>query len=164
MSFFLQREVLSMDVDPEDSTESEFRILLGDEIKYIIVEPGTYDPSMMSFPADFLVQLPELPAGSWRKAVISRHKNDALSVRISTTDLARVREPWHPSTVDVLSLPLTPEKRFGARVRVYRYESRLVVAKIARFEFEMPLIEKETSIYRAIHGQGRRTSFPRPLS
>jgi len=52
-----------MDVDDSNVSESEYRILLGDQVKYILVDPGTYNSDILSFPPDLLGQLPELPSG-----------------------------------------------------------------------------------------------------
>jgi hypothetical protein len=39
-------------------------------------------------------------------------------------------------------------------------ESKLAVAKIARFEIEIPQVDNETAIYQTINGHGMRTSLP----
>jgi predicted Ser/Thr protein kinase len=49
---------------------------------------------------------------------------------------------------DVLGLKETG--RFGARVRIVEWEGREVVAKIARFDFEIRLVENETRVYEKL--------------
>jgi hypothetical protein len=56
-----QPQVLCMYVDESNAVESEYRILFGHQVKYVVVEPGTYDPDVLSFPPDFLEQLPQFP-------------------------------------------------------------------------------------------------------
>ncbi|KAF8529940.1 alpha-galactosidase A [Gautieria morchelliformis] len=134
------RRVLAMDVDPSNTTESEYRILLGDRVKYFIVDPGTYDDDVLSFPPDFLDQLPELPPGDWTQARVFRQSGDRdASILVLFTTLAGIRESWHPNLIDVLSVPL--------------------IAKIARFEFEIPSVQNETVAYKAIDGHGIGPAF-----
>ena len=59
---------------------------------------------------------------------------------------------WHHNSVDARSLVI--EDRLSARVRVVKYKSKSVIAKIARFEFEVPQAEAETVLYQAIDGYG----------
>ncbi|OJA14481.1 hypothetical protein AZE42_06073 [Rhizopogon vesiculosus] len=66
--------------------------------------------------------------------------------------LARVRTQWHQNRVDVLSLPRGKYVK-GNNVRVLQYDSRLVIAKIAAFEWEIPRREREIAIYQAIDGK-----------
>ncbi|KAG1735425.1 hypothetical protein EDB19DRAFT_1103386 [Suillus lakei] len=45
------------------------------------------------------------------------------------------------------------------RVRVVHYASRPVVSKITRFDFEIPRMEREIAVYRAINGCGVGSAF-----
>ena len=145
-----------MDVDESNASESEYRILFGDQVKYILVDPGTYDSDTLSFPPDLLDQLPELPQGDWARARIFR-RSGTISFELSCGSLAGVRSRWHSNVVDVLSLTLLD--RLRPRVRAVTWGSKQAVAKIARFEFEIPLMEKETAIYKAIDGHGIGPAF-----
>ena len=145
-----------MDVDDSNVSESEYRILLGDQVKYILVDPGTYNSDILSFPPDHLDQLPELPSGEWTRARIFR-PSGAISFELSYGSLAAVCSHWHPNLVNTLSLTL--HNRLSARVRVVMDGSKPAVAKIARFEFEIPLVEKETAIYQAIKDHGIGPTF-----
>jgi predicted Ser/Thr protein kinase len=149
-----------MSVDPSNSVESEYRILLGYQVKYVTVDPKTFDSDTLSFPPDLLDQLP-LPSGEWTRARVYRC-NEKVSVELSYATLAGVRLIWHSNVVDVLSLTL--EYRLYARVAVVKYGSKSVVAKIARFDFEIPLVERETAIYQAIEGHGIGPAFLGHLS
>jgi predicted Ser/Thr protein kinase len=152
----MKRQVLSMDVDDSNASESEYRILFGEQVKYILVDARTYDSDVLSFPPDFLDQLPKLPLGEWTRARIFRSSGE-ISFELSCGSLAGVRSRWHPNVVDVLSLTL--HDRISARVHVVTYGSKPAIAKIARFEFEIPLVEKETAIYQAIDGHGIGPAF-----
>jgi predicted Ser/Thr protein kinase len=147
-----------MDVDPSNTTESEYRILLGDQVKYFLVDPGTYDYEVLSFPPDFLDQLPELPPGDWTQARVFRQSGDRNpSILVLSNTLAGIRESWHPNLIDVLSVPR--KDSIKARVHNANYDSKEVVAKIARFEFEIPLAQNETLAYEAIDGHGIGPAF-----
>jgi predicted Ser/Thr protein kinase len=143
-------------VDESNTSESEYRILLGDQVKYILVDPRTDNSDILSFPPDLLDQLPELPLGDWARARIFK-RSGTISFELSYGSLAGVRSRWHSKVVDVLSLTLLD--RLRARVHVVAWGSKQAVAKIARFEFEITLMEKETAIYEAIDGHGIGPAF-----
>ncbi|KAF8801441.1 hypothetical protein BYT27DRAFT_7147422 [Phlegmacium glaucopus] len=148
-SFDSKPEVLSMDVDEDNQVVSEYRIRFGDQIKYILVDPKTFHEDILTFPPDLIDHLPELPDGDWTRVRIFR-KSGNLVVEPSNTPLKGVTTCWHDNMVDVRSLVM--EERSSARVRVVKYNSMSVIAKIARFEFEVPSVEAETAIYQTIDG------------
>ncbi|OAX31609.1 hypothetical protein K503DRAFT_70554 [Rhizopogon vinicolor AM-OR11-026] len=71
--------------------------------------------------------------------------------------LANVRTQWHQNRVDVLSLPRG--KFVSSTVRVLKYASRRVIAKIAAFEWDIPRREREIAVYQAIDGCGLGPTF-----
>jgi predicted Ser/Thr protein kinase len=144
-------QVLSMDVDPSNEVASEYRILIGDQIKYIVLDPGILDSEILSFPPDLFSHLPELPPGDWTRARIFQ-QSSRMIISPSNAELKGVTTRWHQNVVDVRSLII--EERLSTRVHVVNYNSKSVVAKIARFEFEVPLVETETAVYQVIDGHG----------
>ncbi|KAI0521916.1 hypothetical protein F5B22DRAFT_594693 [Xylaria bambusicola] len=71
----MQPIILSMAVDDEDAFESEYRLRIGNSVKYLVVSPGTFDRDTLSFP---LQSLPPLPYDeNWTVAKISRDKPTA---------------------------------------------------------------------------------------
>jgi predicted Ser/Thr protein kinase len=152
----IKPKVLSMDVDPSNQVASEYRILIGDQIKYIILDPGTLDGEILSFPPDLFNHLPELPHGGWTRAHIFRQP-PRIIVEPSNVTLKGVATRWHQNVVDIRSLIV--EKRLSTRVHVVKYHSKSVVAKIARFEFEVPQVETETAVYQVIDGHGIGPTF-----
>ncbi|KAH9949233.1 alpha-galactosidase A [Amylocystis lapponica] len=132
-----------MDVDMTDESDSEYRILFpGDQVKYILVEPGTYDSDDLLSPLDFLGELPELPPTDWTRARLSRKSGDCnVSVELLYEHLPAVSTCWHPDLIDILSL------------------SPNVVAKFARFDFEMDSMDHETAIYKTIQGRDIGPAF-----
>ncbi|KAF8079135.1 hypothetical protein FPV67DRAFT_98519 [Lyophyllum atratum] len=149
-------EVLSQDISTDDSTESEIRVRIGDQIKYIVVEPGAMTCDILSFPPDFISHMPILPGGDWTCACVFGTPGN-LAVEVSNATLAGVQGKWHPNVVDVQHF--TPLSRFKARVHEVQLASKIVVAKIARFEFEIPRVEQETAAYQAIAGHGIGPTF-----
>lgn len=55
----MEPTILSMEVDDDDSFESEYRLRIGTRVKYLIISPGTFDRDTLSFP---LQSLPSLPS------------------------------------------------------------------------------------------------------
>lgn len=78
-----------MSVDSSNETESEYRIRIGDQIKYLWVDPGTYDGDILNFPPVLLNHLPKLPDGDWRSVRIFR-KSGHLVVEPSNAMLKGV--------------------------------------------------------------------------
>ena len=161
--------VLSMDVGSADE-ENLYRIRFGDTIKYISVDGGVYNHDTLEFPPYLFEQLPALPVGNWTTARIFRereeqasreHEAPPLRYELLFTPLKGVASinVWHSSMVDVNDLE---EVGFmSARVRVVRYGEQRVtaIAKIARFDFEIPWVEQETAAYRRLDCQGVAPKF-----
>lgn len=138
-----------MEVDSSNEEESDYRVRIGTQIKYNSVDPGTYHQDILTFPPELFDHLPKLPDGDWMKVRIFR-KSGHLIAEPSNAILKGVTTCWHHNLVDVQSLVF--EERPSARVDVVKYNSKSTIAKIARFEHEVPWIEDETAIYQAIDG------------
>ncbi|KIK45934.1 hypothetical protein CY34DRAFT_776654, partial [Suillus luteus UH-Slu-Lm8-n1] len=153
------QEILSMDVDASDTDteESIYRLRIGKQVKYVTIEPGTFPSDVLSFPVDLLPLLPHLPPGNWVQVRVMRGSDGNPTAQFMDVTLPEVREQWHPNKVDDLSLPLV--KIITSRVRVVQYASRPAIAKIARFDFEIAQMERETVVYRAIDGLGVGPAF-----
>jgi hypothetical protein len=93
-----------MEVDGDNEVESEYRIRVGNKIRYIEVAPGTFDGDTLSFP---LVSLPSLPYSDdkWTTAYISRDaESGELRTSLSERQLAGVQNLWHSTQINVLNL------------------------------------------------------------
>jgi hypothetical protein len=64
--------------------------------------------------------------------------------------LREARFAWHPKRIDIRELD--PIRHLNDLVVLCRYESQLVCSKIARFEHELPDIEREAQAYQVIDG------------
>ncbi|KAG2141526.1 alpha-galactosidase A [Suillus cothurnatus] len=155
----LDMEILSMYVDTSDTDaeESIYRLRIGSQVKYIIIKPGTFPSDVLSFPMDLLPLLPPLPPGNWFQARVAPGPHSNSIAEIMDVTVPEVHEQWHPNKVDDLSLSLV--KIITSRVRVVQYASRSVIAKIARFHFEIAQMERETAVYREIDGHDIGPAF-----
>ena len=154
-----------MEVDDDDSFESEYRLRIGNQVRYLVISPGTFDRDTLSFP---LQSLPYLPYNEeWTVANISRDKTTGdLKISFSNRKLAGVKSQWHHIQVDCQELERTEQLTAMAFEAVSHstLPSTLttpatVIAKIARFEWEIPRIEQETRAYQLLEGSGLAPRF-----
>ncbi|KAF2797392.1 hypothetical protein K505DRAFT_322587 [Melanomma pulvis-pyrius CBS 109.77] len=161
--------ILSMEID--DSWESEYRVRIGSRIKYLKIVSGTYDMPILLSP---LACLPPLPydADTWTVARIAYNPSGRLEATLSAQQLAGVQNAWHGARVNVLDLQRTAPlsvRAFEAVVAGPGLQSlplgprQRVVAKIARFEQEIPSIERETRAYQLLALRGAAHLAPRFL-
>lgn len=153
--------ILSMEVDDENSFESEYRVRVGNQIKYLVIAPGTFDRDTLSFPIQSLSSLPY--DKEWTVAHIARDETSS-QLRISTSNrtLAGVKCQWHHTRVNCLDLEKTKQltaMTFEAIVHSTILPSVPIIAKIARFEWEIPRIEQETKAYQLLQGSGLTPRF-----
>ncbi|SPJ71500.1 uncharacterized protein FTOL_01228 [Fusarium torulosum] len=160
----MQPVILSMEVDDEDSFESEYRLRIGNQVKYLTISPKTFNRDTLSFP---IQSLPPLPyEEEWTVAHISRDEASGdLKTSISNRTLAGVRCRWHHTQVDCLELEKTKQltamafEAVSHSVLPVTLPSATIIAKIARFEWELPRIEQETRAYRLLEGSGLAPRF-----
>ena len=157
--------ILSMEVDDDDAFESEYRLRIGNQVRHLVISPGTFDRDTLSFP---LPSLPRLPCDEdWTVANIARDKASGdLKTSFLNRSLAGVKCEWHPTGVDCLELEKT--KQLTAMAFEALSHSNLlnhvpspgiVIAKIARFEWEIPRIEQETRAYQLLESSGLAPRF-----
>jgi predicted Ser/Thr protein kinase len=159
-----QPVILSMEVDDEDSFESEYRLQIGNQVKYLVISPGTFDRDTLSFPIPSLPRLPD--EEEWTVAHVSRDETSGdLKTSISNRTLAGVRCRWHHTQVDCLELEKIKQLTAMAfedvshSVLPVTPSSATIIAKIARFEWEIPRIEQETRAYQLLEGSGLAPRF-----
>jgi len=145
--------------------DSEYRLLIGDRVKYIVVAPGTFDRSTLSMPLDSLPPLPY--SEDWTIAHVYRDSTSGeLEYSLSQRKLAGVEETWHTNSVDCLKLKRVKQLTGATFESTCDSESKpipapplTVIAKIARFEWEIPRIERETRAYQLLEGSGLAPRF-----
>ncbi|QPC78279.1 hypothetical protein HYE68_009031 [Fusarium pseudograminearum] len=157
----MQPVILSMEVDDEDSFESYYRMRIGNRVKYLTISPRTFDRDTLRFPVQSLPQLPDNE--EWTVAHISRDEASGdLKTSISNQTLPGVKCRWHHTLVDCLDLDRTKiltALTFEAVSRSAILAENTVIAKIARFEWELPRIEQETRAYQLLEGSGLAPRF-----
>ncbi|PYH74393.1 alpha-galactosidase A precursor [Aspergillus vadensis CBS 113365] len=155
-----QIELLQAEVDEND--QSFFRLLVnGQSIKYITVEPGIYSTEEMCFGPSLISILPDFPSGDWNEGLVSRDANDTQPcfTSIKWTQFPGVQDIWHGTQVDYLDLTVERKLRTGVyKVKCPQYDN-VVVAKFARFPWEVQYIGNETTAYQWISGHGIGPGF-----
>lgn len=98
--------ILSMEADDDDSSESEYRLRIGNQVKYLVISPRIFDRDTLSFP---IHSLPHLPyKEEWTVVHISRDETSGdLKNFISNQTLTDVRRQWRHTRVDFLELEKT---------------------------------------------------------
>jgi len=158
-----QIRILDQEVNKTGIIKSEYRILIDEKyIRYIFVNPGVFPTEILTSPS-LLNNLPSFPAGEWKQVQVSRKaEKDGGEVYLepSPGSLAEVKAVWHNRRVDMLSIQNKLEEDLSTLVRTVTLENGVhAVAKIARFDFEIPRIEQETKVYQAIEGKEIGPSF-----
>ena len=162
--------MLSMEIDTAGRGHSYFRILAGTLVKYIVIAPNALDAdSLDDMPLNFSNILPPLPYNdpSWSFVQISRdHETGELRSSISQLQLKGVAHTWHPKLIDFMQLerveslsPLTQRCTWHPDSKNSHDSSVTTIAKMARFEWEIAYVERETRIYALLEGTGIAPRF-----
>ncbi|CAK4031828.1 kinase-like domain [Lecanosticta acicola] len=148
-------QVLQASVAADD--ESHFRLLLrGRHIRYVTVAAGVYEGDDMCFPPSLLSILPRFPAGDWNDGYITKHSDsgDPYFKSAVRTQFPAIQSAWHRKYFDYLDLEL------GEKLRTNLYEAKtsgfpeaVVVAKFARFGWEIDYMDTECAAYQWIQGK-----------
>jgi len=153
MANFKHIQVLQLEVDPEG--EGEFRILVdGKFAKYLTIDHGLYDADDMCFTPIFVPQLPPLPPGDWNVGRISKDPVTGKPhfARATKEILPAVTHIWHPTEINHLTLSMGKKLRSNVYEATSSHFKSTVVAKFARFPWEIPLLDTETAVYEWISG------------
>ncbi|KAJ5893172.1 alpha-galactosidase A precursor [Penicillium tannophilum] len=152
---FARSKFLSSKWTANQKSSCFFRLLVnGSSIKYITVEPGIYSAEDMCFGPSLVSLLPKLPTGDWNDGLVAKDPIDGRPhfVRFNLTQFPGVQNTWHETFVDYLELSI------GRKLRTGIYEAKcplfdeIIVAKLARFPWEIQYIENETTAYQWLSG------------
>lgn len=144
-------QLLQASVDPED--QSEFRILVDRVfVKYLTIDHGLYDVDDMCFGPSLISLLPPLPSGDWNEGHMSHNALNGRPhfAKVTKGQLPGVTNLWHPLQINHLELHM------GRKLRSNVYEATCprfnstIIAKFARFPWEMLQLDAETSAYQWI--------------
>lgn len=153
-------ELLQAEVAEDD--QSFFRLLVdGLSIKYITVEPGIYNGEDMCFGPSLVSLLPEFPTGDWNDGLVAKDARDGRPhfAYANLTRFPGVQNTWHGTYVDYLELSIARKLRTGIYEATCSIFENVVIAKFARFPWEIQYIENETTAYQWITGHGIGPQF-----
>ena len=155
-------EILNQDIDPDGSTPSYYRMLVDKKhFKYITIDPGIYEVDDLCFPPILLELLPPFPTGTWNCGRISQTTGSPpFFASTSQENLPSINPLWHSKSYPYLSFEIGE----GLRANVYMAASsplfkKPVVAKFARFEWEIGYYIAETQPYSWIEGHNIGPEF-----
>ncbi|KAF4303937.1 alpha-galactosidase A [Botryosphaeria dothidea] len=141
---YVAPSIIPMEVDNDDADESYYRVRIGNRVKYLEIAPATLERGALSFPLAFLPPLPF--DGDWSVAHISRDGTPGeLKTSLSHRQLAAV----HNLSGAVFEA-LLPDAAFPGIAPHQPSDRITVIAKIARFEWEISDIERETRAYQVL--------------
>lgn len=153
-------KLLQAEVDETD--ESYLRLLINNEtIKYITINPGIYSDEDMCFEPSLLTILPPFPSGPWNDGLIDKDPSTGQGYFAYTrqTTFPGVKSTWHKTFIEYTSLQICQKLRTGIYEAQTPDSSDILVAKFARFDWEIGYLETETRAYNWIEGQGIGPAF-----
>jgi hypothetical protein len=139
-------EILSQEID---DVEGFYRVRAGHRIHYLHIPATVFEEDTLCMPHLLIPALPKLPDHSWNKMDIARVEDGSLTSEILYDALPGVQEVWHPQRVEFVSLKYIDRHREG--VREMLLNGQLIVAKFARWEWEICRMENETRAYAIIN-------------
>ncbi|VUC25242.1 unnamed protein product [Clonostachys rosea] len=143
--------LLDASIDPDGS--GDLRILVnGESIKYITVNSGLYPSEDLCFGPALPDLLPSLPTGDWNTATISRDLSSGQPqfTAVQHDELPGIQHVWHPTRVDHLELQFKKKLRSNVHEVECNVAEQSVIAKLARFSWEIRILEAETKAYQWI--------------
>ncbi|KAK3681923.1 hypothetical protein LTR37_020766 [Vermiconidia calcicola] len=138
--------ILNQHIDDEDGV---YRIQYGDKVVSITIPTDVFDEDTMCRPYLLIPKLPSIFQGAWTRARITRAATNELEVTTSTDQLPSIESVWHPEQIDVLSLKHVKYHRSGVH-QVHYDGGKVVVAKTAQFDWDIPRLESETRVYHML--------------
>ncbi|KAL2756823.1 hypothetical protein ACRALDRAFT_1062506 [Sodiomyces alcalophilus JCM 7366] len=157
--------VISMEVAANGRSDCYFRIRADRRVKYITVKAGALNAEALDdMPLDFENILPPLDfySNSWKSASVARNPTTHdLEATLSSADLPAVKSIWNPRLIDCFDIERT--KFLTVLTQECKWETltepHAMVAKMARFHWEIPYIEAETRMYQVLDDQGIAPKF-----
>ncbi|EME39230.1 hypothetical protein DOTSEDRAFT_56677 [Dothistroma septosporum NZE10] len=148
-------QLLQASVDQD--SDSHFRLLLNKKhIKYITIAAGVYEDDDMCFAPSLSSILPPFPTGDWNDGYIAKNEESGQPYFRSAgrTAFPRVRSVWHSNTFDYLDLTMRTKLRTNLYEVRTSGSSDTMVAKFARFDWEIGYLDNECAAYRWIEDTG----------
>lgn len=140
----------------DEDEESHFRFLYESKwVKYVTIAPALYTVEDMCFAPSLIPLLPPFPAGDWNDGYIAQNPETRLPyfARATKTQLPGISNPWHSTHLDHLDLVYGEKVRSGVYKATTPSIPFAVVAKFARFAWEIDALENENAAYQWIEGK-----------
>ena len=140
--------------DDLDSPATHYRLSVnGDRIVYISIDDGVYDEDDYRFSPLLLHLLPPLPAGDWNKGNVTKteERPQPHFAWSKFAHLPGINSIWHPRSVEFHQLNVG-EKLMPNVVEASHPELGDIIAKYARFEWEITSYQSETEVYCWLNG------------
>lgn len=144
----LNVQLLQVSADPDN--ESHFRILVGSKfIKYLTINTGLYSLDNMCFAPSLISLLPPLPPGGWNVGHVSKDLTHGRPYFATATKipLRKITHIWHPFQIDHLELEIGQKLRSNVYETTSPRFNSTIIAKFARFSWEIPYLDSETAAY-----------------
>ncbi|OBT87717.1 hypothetical protein VE02_04085 [Pseudogymnoascus sp. 03VT05] len=154
-------EILNQDIDPDGNTPSYYRMLVDKtSFKYITIDPGIYEVDDLCFPPILLELLPPFPNGTWNCGRISQTAGSPPFFNETTQEsLPSITPLWHSKSYPYLSLEIGKRLRANIYMASSPEFKNPVIAKFARFEWEIGYYIAETQAYPWLEGHGIGPEF-----
>ena len=125
--------------------------------KYITIDPGIYEVDHLCFPPILLEKLLPLPAGDWNHGRISQGAVVGGNPAPVFTETIRKALPsinplWHAKSFDYLTLKLGERLRSNVYTATSPQFEKPIIAKFARFPWEIGYYTAETQASSWIDG------------
>jgi hypothetical protein len=146
----LEAECLSMDAA---NRHGLYRFADNGTVFYVQIHPNANldDDDFAFVPAIRKILTPRPPGNNWADV------KNGNEVEWTHKALKGISSCWHPTIIDLREL--RPLRYFSPRTCKVIYNSRPAFAKFARFEYEIPWIDRETLIYRIIQNKNIAPRF-----
>ncbi|KAL8755234.1 MAG: hypothetical protein Q9199_003795 [Rusavskia elegans] len=158
----LAAELCVLDVaDDPDTPATHYRLSKNsDRIVYVSIDAGVYDEDDYCVPSVLLDLLPPFPPGDWNKGHITRteERPEAHFAWTRLADLPAITPTWHPRHVEFNQLVIC-SKVMRNVAEASHPELGEVVAKYARFEWEIASYQSETEVYHWLDGHNVGPDF-----
>ena len=155
-------EILNQDIDPEGNTPSYYRMLVNKKhFKYITIDPGIYEVDDLCFPPILLEKLPPFPEGDWNCGRISQTAGSPTPFFAETfkENLPSINPLWHSKFYPYLSFEIGERLRSNVYMASSPQFEKPIVAKFARFHWEIGYYIAETQAYSWIEGHNIGPEF-----
>lgn len=110
----------------------------------------------MCFGPSLAAILPDFPTSDWNDGLVDKHPatGEPYFARAVRTSFPGVKNTWHSVFVDYMDLEEKEKLRGGVyEVKCAQFKEN-IVAKFARFHWEIGYMEGETCAYQLIEGSG----------